>query len=210
MATQASGKFGGQYRLIGGPNIASEGKYTLRVSCPESTGLVGEHTLWTGDYEAATKLMDYCQQHDALVFDAVRSLYFEGDPTQLLQLVADAHASPVARARRRVVVDLSIITDILESENAIENVTQRMAAAAKMCGLSLSSIVSYYKGQIEPPPQAVGIEFCISAVEQALTMKKHPELATQLGKEIRQLLAEPNAGSPEPFDLEEGTGSGRE
>lgn len=167
MATQ-SGRFGGQYRLVITETGTDGNRYTLRVTCPESTGLSGEHTLWTGEYEQATKLMDFCQQHDARVFDAVRGLYFEGDPTQLLQLVEEAKTSPVARARRRVAVALEVTTDILEGEDAIETTTQRLTAAARMCSLPVNSILGRFVGQVEPKQEPVGLEYCVLQIENAV------------------------------------------
>jgi hypothetical protein len=128
-------------------------------------------TLWTGEYSMATKIMDFCQQHDGLAIDAAQKLYGLGDPTALLDLVEQAKTDPQARARKRVTVGMEIQTDILESEDAIIDVSQRMSAAARMCGVSVKSMTCDYSNDDPSLVTEVGIAYCWKSVEKALEIK---------------------------------------
>jgi hypothetical protein len=171
--TTVQGRLGSQYsllRLDDGEQATGDERYSLKVQLQLFPTPV---TLWSGDYTTATKIMDFCQQHDGLAVDAAQKLYALGDPTALLDLVEQAKADPLARARRRVGVRLSVETDVLESEDAIVDVSQRMAAAARMCAVVVRSMTCNYE---TPAIDKTGIAFCWKAVAQAVELKHDGKL----------------------------------
>lgn len=201
MTTTVTGRLGGQYAL----EITEDQRYRVRGTTPQTSGV---HTLFSGDYETATRILDYCQQHDGLAQEAIRQLFYNGDPTAMLGLVEAAKVDPATRGRKRVALYINIETDILESEDAIANITQQASAALKMCAVTVRSIEANYIGQVEPP-RGIGIDFCINAIEQALMMKapKGTKSLVEVDR-LRELLLEPRVG--ETFDLEQGTGDGHQ
>lgn len=160
------GKLGGQYLMV----VSEDGeKYIVKAQYQDIPGgYSGTHTIFSGDYSTATKLIDYCAQHDGATQVAVKELFYQGDPTSLISLIETAKADPTARARRRVAVQCTVETDILESEDAITSVSQRAAAAFHWCGVTVRQLEVQYVGGL---PQGVGIDFCLNAVEQALMIK---------------------------------------
>jgi hypothetical protein len=135
VSTTTSGKIGGQYNV----RCITDDIYSV-------SGLLhGEfRTIYKGDYKTATKLLDYCASHDAEAQAAIQALYFEADPTPLTQLMENSAKDEVAKPRRRVLVWVRVATDVMESENAIENVTQKVVAVAGMTGLIITQLECYY------------------------------------------------------------------
>lgn len=135
MSTSVTGKLGGQYIL----RCVTDDIYSV-------AGLShGDfRSFWKGEYERATKLMDYCALHDGEAQTALHALYFEADPEPLTTLLDRAWADQEAKPRRRVHVWVRVVTDVLESENAIENVTQRVSQAAGLAGLVITQLECYY------------------------------------------------------------------
>jgi hypothetical protein len=135
MTTLASGRLGGQYIL----RCVTDDIYSV-------AGLShGDfRQFWKGEYERATKLMDYCASHDGEAQTALHALYFEADPEPLTTLLDKAWADQEAKPRRRVHVWVRVVTDVLESENAIENVTQRVSQAAGLAGLVITQLECFY------------------------------------------------------------------
>ncbi len=146
MSTIAQGKIGGQYQV----RCVTDDIYQV-------AGLLhGEYrTIYKGDYEFATKLMDYCVANDAEAQNAIQAIYFEADPTPLTELINRAQEDKVAKPRRRVQVWVRVATDVLESENAIDLVTTRMSQAAGLAGLVITQLECYYADPnekfIDPP-----------------------------------------------------------
>lgn len=141
MSTSVAGKLGGQYIL----RCITDDIYSV-------AGLShGDfRSFWKGEYERATKLMDYCALHDGEAQTALHALYFEADPEPLTTLLDRAWADQEAKPRRRVHVWVRVVTDVLESENAIENVTQKVSAVAGMAGLVITQLECYYADPNEP------------------------------------------------------------
>lgn len=203
MTTTVTGRLGGQYAL----EITEDQRYRVRGTTPQTSGV---HTLFSGDYETATKILDYCQQHDGLAQEAIRQLFYNGDPTAMLGLVEAAKADPTVRGRRRVNLYANIETDVLEGEDAIGDTTQQIAAALKMCRVTVRHVECGYIGQVESSGPAVGLEYCFKMIEQALFLK-HPAASEDAKRQAHALLEELRLSVfGEPFDLEEGTGDGRE
>lgn len=141
MSTQLSGRVGGQYSVT----QVSESKFQVK-------GFLYDHwhTIWTGDdYRFATKLLDYCASNDGRAQHAMQQLFFQGDPTAMLELIELAKVDPVARERRRVGVTLEIETDILVGEGAIEVSVQQITAAARMCGFRTTEVKGFYTDEGE-------------------------------------------------------------
>lgn len=195
MTTTVTGRLGGQYAL----EITEDQRYRVRGTTPQTSGV---HTLFSGDYETATRILDYCQQHDGLAQEAIRQLFYNGDPTAMLGLVEAAKVDPATRGRKRVALYINIETDILESEDAIANITQQTSAALKMCAVTVRSIEANYIGQVEPP-KGVGMEFIINTLEQAFMMKKLD--GRGILEPLKKLFL---PAESEPFDLEQGIGNG--
>jgi hypothetical protein len=183
--TTVQGRLGSQYTLsaIDTDQPGDAERYRLQVQLQIFPLPV---TLWSGDYTTATKIMDFCQQHDGLAIDAAQKLYALGDPTALLELITQAVSDPLARARRRVGINLAIETDVLESEDAIVDVSQRMTAAARMCGVTVRGLTCDYNPLLEPgkiiPVEPIGVEYCWKSVVQALQIKG--ELSPRISKAI--------------------------
>lgn len=142
MTTASAGRLGGQYRV----ELITDDRYKV-------LGFLHNQwcTLWTGtNYEFATKLMDYCAGHDGQAQTAMQSLHFEGDPTALIQLIDDAAKDQDAKPRKRVSVVAFLDTDVLESENAITLVSQRLAAALGMAGVTVTQLNVHYSRDLMP------------------------------------------------------------
>lgn len=192
--TTITGKLGGQYIL----RCVTDDIYSV-------AGLShGDfRSFWKGEYERATKLMDYCALHDGEAQNALHALYFEADPEPLTTLLDRAWADQEAKPRRRVHVWVRVVTDVLESENAIENVTQRVSQSAGLAGLVITQLECYYADVNEkfvapfmdgPQPPTEEVLADIARVER-LTINK---------------MAPPGAKLPErelPTDRDEPTGS---
>jgi hypothetical protein len=136
MSTIQPGKLGGQYAV----SLVTDDVYKV-------AGLLhGElRTIWKGEYEFATKLMSYCAEHDDEAQNAIHQMYFEADPTPLTELFDHARENREARPRKRVAVLVEVETDVLESENAIENVSTRIATALGYVGLTAVKLECFYK-----------------------------------------------------------------
>jgi hypothetical protein len=136
MTTTLSGRVGGQYSL----ELVSDNRYRV------SGSLFNEHkvTIFTGDYDIGTKILDYCVIHDGEAQTAMQKLYIEGDPTMLTELHEHAKASTEARTRRRIGLTVEIETDVLEGENSIAIATNRLSAACVVAGMRVGLIQSYY------------------------------------------------------------------
>jgi hypothetical protein len=145
VTTTLHGRIGGQYNLA----LAGEGKY--RVQGRSFGNMV---TLFTGDYEQATKILDYCVIEDGEAQVAMQHLYFNGDPTKMLELVDHAKASKAARARRRVCVTVEIETDTLEGENAVAIATERLTYACQLAQSRVTLIQGFYSMPDEPGKHA--------------------------------------------------------
>lgn len=189
--TTVQGRLGSQYsllRLDDGEQATGDERYRLQI---QLTMFPVPVTLWSGDYTTATKIMDFCQQHDGLAIDAAQKLYSLGDPTALLDLVEQAKNDPQARARRRVGVTLTVETDVLESEDAVIDVSQRMSAAARMCGITVRSMTCNYETPITDriingvEETTVGIAFCWKAVISALQLKHVDKIPMKLSKALQ-------------------------
>jgi hypothetical protein len=193
MTTSVTGRLGGQYSL----SITDDQKYRVQGQTPQTSGV---HTLYKGDYEVATRLLDYCQQHDGLAQEAIRQLFFNGDPTHMLGLVEAAKADTSVRGRRRVAIYANIETDVLEDEDAITLTNQKVSAALRICGVTVRSLESGYVGQTEPP-QGVGVDFIFSTLEQMFQMKGVD--GSVVMESLKKIFL------PQPFDMEEGSGNGQ-
>jgi hypothetical protein len=153
MTTIAAGRLGGQYSVsaIGEPDT-----YIVQ-------GLLhGKlHTIFKGDYEFATKLMDYCTKHDDEAQNAIHALYFDANPTPVTELFDHAREDREAKPRKRVEVWVRVATDVLESENAIELVGSRISQVAGMAGLVITQLEVHYaypnEEFIPPPCDAAGL-----------------------------------------------------
>lgn len=146
MTTFTSGKLGGQYSV----RLVTDDIYVVQ-------GLLhGKlHTIFRGEYEFATKLMSYCATHDDEAQAAIQDLYYDASPTKAIALHENAAKDQEAKPRRRVECWVRVATDVLESENAIEQVSSRISQVAGMAGLVITQLeVHYaYPGEvfIEPP-----------------------------------------------------------
>lgn len=146
MTTFTSGKLGGQYSVT----CLTDDVYVVQ-------GLLhGKlHTIFKGEYEFATKLMDYCSQHDDEAQKAIHELYYEANPALVSELFDHARTDVKAKPRKRVEVWVRVATDVLESENAIELVSSRVSQVAGMAGLVITQLEVHYAYPNEefiPPP----------------------------------------------------------
>lgn len=135
MSTIAAGRLGGQYSV----SCVTDDVYRVQ-------GLLhGKlHTIYKGEYEFTTKLMDYCAQHDDEAQAAIHDLYYEGDPTKITELFDHARTDEKAKPRKRVEVWVRVATDVLESENAIELVSSRISQVTGMAGLVITQLEVHY------------------------------------------------------------------
>jgi hypothetical protein len=188
--TTVQGRLGSQYsllRLDDGEQATGDERYSLKVQLQLFPTPV---TLWSGDYTTATKIMDFCQQHDGLAVDAAQKLYALGDPTALLDLVEQAKVDSLARARRRVGLTLNIETDVLESEDAIVDVSQRMSAAARMCGVVVRQLACHYETPVTDSlinsveQTTIGIDFCWKQVVKAIGIKSNHNPSIKISKAV--------------------------
>lgn len=141
MTTLASGRLGGQYALT----LVTDDIFRV------SGQLHGKsHTIGSGSYEWTTKLLDYCAHHDGQTQEALNALYFEGDPTLMIKLHEDAQKDEEARPRRRVSLVVFIETDVLESENAIGLVTERVGAVLGLAGVTVTQLNVHYTQELMP------------------------------------------------------------
>lgn len=146
MTTIIAGRLGGQYSV----KSLTDDLYVVQ-------GLLhGQlHTVYKGDYEFATKLMSYCAAHDDEAQAAIHDLYFEASPTKITELFEHAREDHEAKPRKRVEVWVRVATDVLESENAIEQVGSRISQVAGMAGLVITQLEVHYaypeEGFIGPP-----------------------------------------------------------
>lgn len=136
MSTIQRGRIGGQYML----ELMPDNRYRV------SGMLYNEHkvTIFTGAYEEATKVLDYCAMRDGQAQAAMQMLYIEGDPTDLMQLAEDAKNSTEARTRRRIAITVEVETDVLEGENSLNIATQQVGAALRMVGMRTNYVEAYY------------------------------------------------------------------
>lgn len=146
MTTFTSGRLGGQYsvRLVTDDIYATQGLLHGQM-----------HTVYKGSYEFATKLMDYCAKHDDEAQKAMHELYYEANPTLITELFDHVDKDQEAKPRRRVECWVRVATDVLESENAIEQVSARISQVAGMAGLVITQLEVHYAFPsevfIEPP-----------------------------------------------------------
>lgn len=135
MTTIAAGRLGGQYSVT----CLTDDVYIVQ-------GLLhGKlHTIFKGEYEFATKLMDYCTKHDDEAQNAIHALYFDANPTPVTNLFEHAREDKEAKPRKRVEVWVRVATDVLESENAIELVGSRISQVAGMAGLVITQLEVHY------------------------------------------------------------------
>lgn len=146
MTSIIAGKLGGQYSV----RLVTDDIYVVQ-------GLLhGQlHTIFKGDYEFATKLMDYCAKHDDEAQAAIHDLYYDANPTKMIQVHENAQQDQEAKPRRRVECWVRVATDVLESENAIEQVGTRISQVAGMAGLVITQLEVHYaypdEGFIPPP-----------------------------------------------------------
>lgn len=135
MTTFTAGKLGGQYSV----KCVTDDIYVVQ-------GLLhGQlHTIFKGEYEFATKLMDYCSKHDDEAQAAIHDLYYDASPTKMIELHESARDNQEAKPRRRVEVWVRVATDVLESENAIEQVSSRISQVAGMAGLVITQLEVHY------------------------------------------------------------------
>lgn len=141
MSTQTSGRLGGQYKV----DLVTDDRYRVQGFLHNSW-----HTIWTGDYEFATKLLSFCTSHDGTTQTAMQALFFEGDPTRMMELIENARLDVDAKPRKRVAMVAFIETDILESENAITLVSQRISAALALSGLNVTQLNVHYQSELVP------------------------------------------------------------
>lgn len=139
--TQLTGRIGGQYSLA----LVGPDKY--RVSSRVGGNPV---TMFTGEYYLCTKIMDFCVLNDAKAQVALMELYKDGDPTNLAILLDEAASSDLARSRRKVAVVCEIETDVLEGENSVAIVNERLSAACQVAGVRVALIQASY---IDPTEQ---------------------------------------------------------
>lgn len=150
MSTIAAGRLGGQYST----SCVTDDIYIVQ-------GLLhGKlHTIYKGDYEFTTKLMDYCVQHDDEAQAAIHELYYEANPALVTELFEHARKDEKAKPRKRVEVWVRVATDVLESENAIELVSSRISQVAGMAGLVITQLEVMYalprEDFVAPPTEAV-------------------------------------------------------
>lgn len=135
MTSIIAGKLGGQYAV----RCLTDDIYVVQ-------GLLhGQlHTIYKGDYEFSTKLMDYCAKHDDEAQAAIHDLYYEASPNKITDLFDHAREDKEAKPRRRVEVWVRVATDVLESENAIEQVGSRISQVAGMAGLVITQLEVHY------------------------------------------------------------------
>lgn len=205
MTTSVIGRLGGQYSLL----AIEDGRYKVQGQTQQTSGV---HTLFTGDFEVASRLLDYCQQHDGLAQQAIQDLFYKGDPTMLLQLVEAAKSDPTVKGRKRVALVVSIETDVFEEEDAITLTSQRVSAALRSCGVTVRDLACHYMRQVEPVQPAIGLDYCFKMVEQALLSRvDNVEDAEEVKGTMRKLRREAGfiQSEAQPFDLEEGTGNGQ-
>jgi hypothetical protein len=203
VTTQVTGRLGGQYSL----SITDDQKYRVQGQTPQTSGV---HTLYKGDYEVATRLLDFCQQHDGLAQEAIWQLFFNGDPTAMLDLIEHAKNDPSVRGRRRVALYINLETDVLEDEDAITVTNQKVSAALRMCGVTVRSLESGYIGQVQPEVPVVGLAYCFEMVEKALISRvDDEESAKEIESTMKKLRRQAGFIQPEAFDIEEGTGNGQ-
>lgn len=139
--TTLSGRIGGQYNL----SLVGEDKY--RVQGRIAGNMV---TMFTGEYALCSKVMDFAVLNDARAQTALQALFSEGDPTDMILFVDEALTSQIARSRRRVAMVVEIETDVLEGENSIALVNERMSAACQVAGVRVALIQASY---IDPQEQ---------------------------------------------------------
>jgi hypothetical protein len=139
--TQLTGRIGGQYSLA----LVGPDKYRVSTKCGGQPV-----TMFTGEYYLCSKIMDFCVNNDAKAQVAVMELYKDGDPTNLAILLDEAASSEIARGRRKVAVVCEIETDVLEGENSVAIVNERLSAACQVAGVRIALIQASY---IDPTEQ---------------------------------------------------------